>query len=188
MVLFTLTAALAAPPSSSLGGEDGSLTWDVVSSEAEVTLEGRSPKWTVSHTAKADFSPVRTQRTDADGQTLTIDYSAAGATLVKDGKTVELSQPGLWDGDTLDVRLGYLVSVGKPEQTFHAVDSGSAKVYRFDSQNVGAERCGTEACTHVLVQLAGMLRWVGPSFHYWFAADGELLKFEGPAGTFVKGN
>ncbi|TNE90437.1 MAG: hypothetical protein EP330_08050 [Deltaproteobacteria bacterium] len=186
MVVFSLLTALAAPPSSSLTGEDGTLDWTVSPTEAGITVDGKSPKWTVHHEARADFTPVRTERLDIEGNKVVIEYNASGAVLTVNNETTRFSQANLWDGDTLDVRLGHLVSTGKPVQKFKALDSGSGKVYGFDSQDLGEEQCGAAACRHVLVQLTGIYRWVGPSFHYWYAADGELVRFEGPAGNFAK--
>jgi hypothetical protein len=87
----------------------------------------------------------------------------------------------------VDVRLGAEVAAGRTDQAFSVVDPGSGKVYSLDSATVGGETCGTEPCTHVRVQLTGMLRLVGPTWHYWYLADGQLVRFDGPAGTFAVG-
>ncbi|MCB9679393.1 MAG: hypothetical protein H6737_30090 [Alphaproteobacteria bacterium] len=183
-MLAMILAALAAPPSSHLKGASGELVWEIEARDGGVHVEGRSPKWRVVHEAAADLSPRHTERT-VDGQTTVVDYTAQGATVTfPGGRTVVIETPGIWDGDTLDVRLGQAYADGRPAQVFKAVDTASGKVYRFDSQLVGPDQCGAQACGHVLVQLTGMLRALGPSFHYWFAADGRLLRFEGPAGEF----
>lgn len=184
MTTWLLMTALAAPPSSTLRGDEGTLTWTVTPSTDGVRIQGSSPKWTVDHTAKADFTPVRTTRTSAAGETVTVTYTPTGATVAFPDREVTVSRAGLWDGDTLDVRLGALSAKGETTQRFHALDPASGKVYEFDTQLVAAETCGASPCTHLLVQLTGLLRWVGPSFHYWYAPDGQLLRFEGPAGTF----
>jgi hypothetical protein len=182
--ILWLAAALAAPPSSTLTGPEGTLEWKVESTADGVKLEGRSPKWTVLHEAAADFSPKRTVRTDAIGNEVTVEYSATGAVVKLPTGTVSVDGKGLWDGDAVDVRLGWLVAKGKPENAFQAVDPATGKVYSLDSQLVGNETCGAAPCTHVLVQLTGLLRYVGPSWHYWYAADGKLLRFEGPIGAY----
>lgn len=187
MFLLATLAFAAPPPSSTLTGPGGTLKWEITTEGSEVHVHGESPKWQVEHVASADLTPVRTVRTNPDGTVVTIEYGASEAIVTMPNKTLTHTQPGLWDGDTLDVRLGAEAAAGRFEQKFQAVDTGSGKVYKFDSQKVGDEQCGERACTHVLVQLTGMLRWVGPSFHYWFAKDGKLLKFEGPAGEFEAG-
>lgn len=183
MFSFILLSALAAPPSSSWSSAEGALTWCVRETSEGIAIDGESPSWRVSHVANDDFSPIRTTRVDAEGDEVRVAYRLDGATVARDGRTVSVRQADLWDGDTLDVRLGYVVGQGQAAQRFSAIDSSSGKVYDFDSQWVAEETCGAERCTHVRVQLSGLLRWVGPSFNYWFAADGRLLRFEGPAGT-----
>jgi hypothetical protein len=181
-VLFAL--ALAAPPSSALSGDAGKLSWTVAAQGDEVVIDGRSPRWTVHHVADAQLRPVRTERT-ADGRTVVLVYAPGRVTVEIDGRTVVHEAHDIWDGDTLDVRLGSLVaSKNSPARVFQAVDSASGKLYRFDSQDLGLETCGARPCRHVLVQLTGLYRFVGPSFHYWYADDGRLLKFEGPIGVY----
>ncbi|MCO4746398.1 MAG: hypothetical protein KC912_16495 [Proteobacteria bacterium] len=186
MLSFLLvTAALAAPPNSTLEGPGGALTWTTTPSAAGLVIAGSSPKWKVTHQAGADFTPKHTERVDATGTKVVVAYRPDGATVTFEDRVVQIDEDGLWDGDTLDVRLGSLIVADRVEQRFRMIDSSSGKVYGFDSQLVGEESCGASACAHVLVQLTGMLRWVGPSFHYWYAEDGRLLKFDGPAGTFI---
>ena len=183
--LATAGVALALPPSSDLGGDDGSLTWSVSRSGDTVTIRGKSPRWTVVHTATADLTPIRTERSEPDGRSVVIDYTTSGATVVLPERTVVLDEDDIWDGDTLDIRLGQRAAAGRPEVSFRAVDTASGKVYGFESTEIGEESCGDRAYTHVKLTLSGLLKAVGPKFHYWFGADGQLLRFEGPAGTFV---
>ncbi len=177
--------ALALPPSSSLGGDDGELTWSVSRSGDTVTIRGQSPKWAVVHTASTDLEPIRTERTEPDGRTVVIDYKGSGVTVVLPERTVIHEEDDIWDGDTLDIRLGQLAAAGHPATKFRAIDTASGKVYGFESTEIGEETCGSHTCTHVKLTLSGLLKAVGPKFHYWFAGDGQLLRFEGPAGTFV---
>ncbi len=149
-----------------------------------VTIEGKSPRWTVTHRANADLTPLHTDHTDADGRTVTIEYGSSGAVVTLPDKTLTHDEAGLWDADTLDIRLGQQVALGKPEASFHAIDTGSGKVYSFATEVVGTESVGSTECTHVKLQLTGLLKMVGPKWHYWFANDGQLMRFEGPAGTF----
>ncbi len=184
LCILAAGTAGAVPPSSTLGGDSGTLTWSVTRDGGTVTIRGESPKWTVVHTADADLTPIRTERTDPDGRTVIIDYTTSGATVVLPDRTVVHDEDGIWDGDTLDIRLGQQTAAGRPDNAFRAVDTASGKVYGFQSTAIGEETCGTRACTHVKLTLSGLLKAVGPRFHYWFAADGQLLRFEGPAGIF----
>ncbi|MFT7519417.1 MAG: hypothetical protein ACI9MC_001558, partial [Kiritimatiellia bacterium] len=179
--LLTLVA-LAAPPSSDLTGPTGNLTWTTADSGDRITIEGVSPKWSVEHVADKSLNPIRTVHHNGDGTTVTIEYNASGATLVVDGERREVRGAGLWDGDVLDVRLGAEVASGRTNIVFTGLDPSSGKVYSFDTAKVADEMCGASRCTHVRVQLAGWLRHLGPTWHYWYASDGELLRFEGPAG------
>ncbi len=183
--ILPLTAASALPPSTSLSGADGELSWTVERTGDGITIRGSSPKWTVVHTADATLEPIRTVHTDADGRTVTIDYGADGARVQLPDKTIAHDEADLWDADTVDIRLGEYSAQGSPEVGFRAIDSGSGKVYSFESVRVGDESCGGQTCTHVRLQLTGLLRAVGPKWHYWFASNGQLLRFEGPAGAFA---
>jgi len=184
---FALLLLMAAPlpPSSTLSGSDGTLSWVVTADGEEVRLDGRSPKWTVSHWATPELTPLRTRRTDEDGATVEVAYSDTGAVVKLPKKTVTIDQPGLWDGDTLDVRLGALVARGTTDLDFAALDVANAKVYDFQARLQGQETCGSSPCSHIRVTLTGILKAVGPKWHFWFGADGQMLKFEGPIGTFA---
>jgi len=185
LALLAMTClAQAAPPSSTLEGDDGTLTWTVTVENDVITIGGTSPKWTVTHTARPDLSPIRTERTDEDGSVV-VTYEADRAVHVRDGKTTVRKESGLWDADTIDIRLGALSVVGQPVQTFTALDPASGKVYDFQTTDEGSETCGNRPCRHVKMTLGGMLKHLGPKWHYWFGDDGQLLKFEGPAGTFT---
>lgn len=177
----------AAPPSSHLTGDAGALTWTISEAGDVVTVAGSSPKWTVQHTAGTDLRPRATTRTNPDGAVTTVAWADGKVTVtLPGGKLVSHDDPDIWDGDTLDVRLGDRVKRGvDPAVTFSAVDSGSGKVYRFDAVDKGQETCATGPCRHVNVTLAGWMKMLGPSFDYWFASDGRLVKFEGPAGNFA---
>jgi len=187
MLSLFVAAALAAPPSSHLTGPEGVLDWSVSTTKDGVTIRGRSPKWAVEHVASADLQPVRTVRRDTDGNEVTVTYSATGAQVTTGERTQTLKGAKLWDGDTVDVRLGAEVAAGRTDLAFQVVDAGGAKVYSMDSALVGDDTCGATPCTHVRVQLTGLLRYVGPTWHYWYGADGALLRFQGPIGSFVAG-
>lgn len=183
VVVSLLPAALALPPSSRLGGPAGELTWTVSGAGGGVHIDGKSPAWTIAHDAAADLTPKRTVRTE-EGVTVTIDYRADGCTVRLPRETVEVKRAGLWDGDTLDVRLGQEVARGRTSFVFPAIDPATGSVYDFQVTHVGRETCGAAPCEHERVQLAGMLRYVGPTFDFWYGADGRLLRFEGPIGRF----
>jgi hypothetical protein len=178
-------AALAVPPSTTLSGPEGVLQWTVSPTANGVTIDGRSPKWEVHHTATSTLTPLGTTRRDADGVTVTVAYTAAGATVTLPNKTVEIDEPNLWDGDTLDVRLGALVAAGQADVDFRALDVATGKVYSFGARTQGRETCGDLPCTHVRVTLTGLLKAIGPKWHYHFGDDGRLLRFDGPIGTYT---
>lgn len=183
-MLLLAPLALAAPPSSTLSGPNGTLSWSVVETAAEVRIAGRSPKWTVEHTAGPDLAPRRTTRTGPEG-TVTVRYTAEGAEVTRAGETTRVSSPGAWDGDTIDVRLGAAVAAGRRSFTFTAIDAAGAKAYGFEASFVADERCGATACVHEKVVMTGVYRLVGPTWEYWYAPDGRLLRFVGPIGTFT---
>lgn len=171
------------PPSVVLAGAAGTLAWTVEARGGEVHVAGRSPKWTVTHVAAADLTPRRTTRT-ADGVTVTVEYGPSGAVFRGPSGEVRVDRPGLWDGDTLDVRLGYALANGEVPASFSAIDTANGKVYDFATETVGRETCGAVACTHLEVHLTGMLRYLGPTWQYWYDAGGRLVRFEGPMGRF----
>lgn len=185
MLFIFASLALAAPPSSRLTGPDGALTWTVTSGAGAVTIAGRSPKWAVDHVADPDLTPRRTTHTDTGGAAITVVYTPSGAEVTREGRTTTISAPGAWDADTLDVRLGTVIAAGGADFAFTAIDAAGAKAYTFDVTRVGSETCGSKPCIHARVQLAGMLKYLGPTWEYWYAADGRLLRFSGPIGAFT---
>jgi len=186
ILLVSASSAAAAPPSSKLTGPNGKLSWTVTTSGTTVSIEGASPKWTVQHEANLDLTPRRTVRSDADGNTVTVVYGADSTAVTLPNKTVTHERGDLWDADTFDVRLGDRIARGAGvDFRFDAVDPASGKVYGFSVETVDTESCGGAPCTHVKVRLTGVLRMVGPSWEYRFAASGKLVKFDGPIGTFT---
>ncbi len=190
--LFTLalmlvaTSAAAAPPSSRLTGDEGVLSWTVAEAGGQVVVDGSSPKWTVHHEATASMTPRKTVRYDADGRKVTVVYGADSVTVTMPSKTVTHDRGDLWDADTLDVRLGHIVSQGgSTDISFDALDPSSGKVYRFDAKTQGSESCGAATCRRVLVRLGGMLKLVGPKWEFWFAPSGQLMRFAGPIGDYA---
>lgn len=185
-IQILVMAAFAAPPSSTLTSPTGAvLAWTVLTTSTGVTMDGKSPKWTVHHEAALDFTPKRTVRSDASGRTVTVDYAPDHVVVHLPEKDVTHAVANVWDGDTLDVRLGQLVVLGKPDVTFQAIDPATGDLYGFAAARAGEETCGSRPCTHVHVNMTGFYRLVGPTFDYWFGADGQMLRFEGPAGSFT---
>ncbi len=192
LLLLALVATVAranpppVPPSSMLTGPNGTLSWGISASGDTLVIDGRSPKWTVHHVSRADLTPVRTERRAAAGNAVTVDYTAAGAVVHAAGKDTALTGTDLWDGDTVDVRLGRSAASGHPDVSFHAVDPASATIYGFEATGEGTEVCAAAtACTHVHLVMTGVYRLVGPSWDYWYGADGQLLRFQGPIGAFT---
>jgi len=184
----------AAPPSSTLTGATGQLSWTITPTHPPAqqgfTIIGRSPSWTVTHQADAQLQPSHTLRVDADGTRHEVRYhtqngTITGATVTDAAGEHELTQVGLWDADSIDVRLGQQVAQGAQTVRFAAIDLDGPKIYNFAAQVVDHTTCGHQPCTAVELQLTGLLRLVGPTWRYWVGADGELLRFEGPAGDFT---
>ncbi len=178
------TSAMAAPPSSTLSGPDGVLRWTVSTSEGAVTVDGSSAAWTVHHQASAALQPIRTERVDKDGARYVTVYDANGASVTGPGGETRFDEAGLWDADTVDIRLGQAIADGADSVRFRAIDVGGPKVYTFQAHVIGAARCGGEPCTAVDLTLTGALRLLGPTWHYWFGSDGKLMRFDGPAGVY----
>ncbi len=184
-LLLVLPALAQAPPSTVLTGATGTLSWTVSTTPSGIVIEGRSPEWTVHHEATADLVPARTVRTDAKGNTVTVDYTGAGATVALPNETIQHDEAGLWDSDTLDIRLGAHAARGWPgDLEFRALDPSTGKLYSFEAEKLGDEDCGGTPCRHVELQLAGWLGAVAPDWNYWFHSNGQLLRFEGPMGAF----
>lgn len=80
------------------------------------------------------------------------------------------------------MRRGHGASQGREACWFKGNDVSSGKAHTFDVSTVGGEPCDPTACARVLVPLTGALRWVGPSWNTWYSPEGQLLRFEGPAG------
>ena len=181
--LLFAAAALAAPPSSTLTGSEGTLSW-TVQTDGGVTITGSSPKWSVTHHAEADFTPVRSTR-EAEGQTWSVVYDATGAAITNpDGTTTRVDKANLWDGDTVDVRLGHHVANGGDSIKFAVLDAAGGKQWPVNATVNRNGGCSVP-CTHVRVQLAGAWRWVGPTWDYWYGTDGKLLTFDGPIGRYT---
>jgi len=180
------TSAAAAPPSSRLTGDEGVLSWTIAESGGQVVIDGSSHKWTVHHEATPAMKPKKTVRSDADGNKVTVVYGADSVTVTMPKKTVTHDRGDLWDADTLDVRLGHIVSQGgSTDISFDALDPSSGKIYSFDAKTQGSEACGTATCRRVMVRLGGMLKLVGPKWEFWFAPSGQLMRFEGPIGDYA---
>ncbi|MCO4768880.1 MAG: hypothetical protein KDA24_02545 [Deltaproteobacteria bacterium] len=180
------SGASAAPPSSRLTAPEGVLSWTVSITADGVAVSGRSPEWTVEHTAAPDLTPRSTMRTDADGSTVTVVYGPKATTVTLPSKTITHERADLWDADTFDVRLGDRVARRQSTDfAFDALDPASGKVYGFTAETVGEEACGTKACRRVKVRLAGVLKMLGPKWEFWFAPSGQLMRFKGPLGDFV---
>lgn len=185
LLLVLPHVASAAPPSSVLTGPEGTLSWTVTARESDLLVVGSSPKWSVEHVASPGLIPRRTVRSSTDGEQVTVEYTQTGAVVTFSDRTVTVERPGLWDGDTLDVRLGSQVAAGTTSLDFSALDPASGKVYAFQARDQGTEQCGEVTCIHVKVTLTGLLKAVGPKWHFWLGPDGQLLRFDGPIGRYA---
>ncbi len=184
VVLLMGAGGVSVPPSSELVGKLGKLQWTVEATKAGIVIDGSSPKWTVHHEAKADFTPIRTRRSTPEGRKVTVVYDAKGANFTANGEKSRINEKGLWDADSVDVRLGAVIASGKTEVEFPAIDTDSGKVYTFAAEVEEKTRCDGIPCTHVELHLTGFYKLVGPSWQYWYDAKGRLLRFEAKWGKF----
>lgn len=186
-VVLLVAAGGQLPPSTTLQGAAGKITWSVKKDGDKIIIDGKSPRWKVHHEANANFTPIRTEREDQDGVKVTIVYTAKGATMTRGDEKFEHEQEGLWDGDSVDIRLGAIFAANweTKEVKFTAIDSDSGKTYEFLAERIAEEQCRETRCVHVELGLAGwFMRKVGPSWDYWFAPDGKLVRFEAKWGKF----
>ncbi|MDF1562746.1 MAG: hypothetical protein P1V51_06865 [Deltaproteobacteria bacterium] len=183
-MLLTAAGALSAPPSTVLKGPLGKLEWKVKTTESGLVIDGTSPKWTVHHEAKADFTPILTKRSNPEGRKVEIRYDAKGADFTVNGEKSRIKQKGLWDSESVDIRLGAITAAGQTEVEFPAIDTDSGKVYTFGAEVKEKTSCQGVPCTHVELHLTGFYKLVGPSWDYWFDAEGKLLRFEAKWGKF----
>ena len=170
--------------STTLYGDEGSLSWQVRASGADVSIVGRSPSWKVTHTATADLAPILTDRADDQHRRTQIRWHDTGATVTLGERTTELDEAGLWDTDVLDVRLGFEVQRGARRFAFRGIDPKNGTVFAFTGEVVGTEPVDGVACHHLVLRAAGVLGWVSPTWHYWYDEHGRLRQFDGPAGRF----
>lgn len=177
IVLFALIA-LAAPPSSTLTGQQGTVSWQVSERNGQLRLKGAIDGWDVRHTASQSLVPVRTVYTDPKGGMVALEYGEEGVEVrLSDGSIKKLEAQGLWDVGTLPLRLGYEVALGNTALTAVGVDR-KGKLREFDVSKVADEPCGPVACVHVVV------RGKGAAGDYWFGPDGGLMRTEGKRGDF----
>lgn len=169
------------------------LTWTVTRADGEVRITGTHPNWRVEHRAKPDGTPLRTVRR-AKGTTTTVTYTATGAQVEQtDAKgkslTATITEPGLWDGDTLDARLAGLPwGNGKKVQfTIVDVEKADGTVYPMRAEYEGLEACSGEPCHHVRLGLGDFRRAFGPKYDYRFATapGARYLRHDGDDLTFI---
>lgn len=187
VVALTAAGELKLPPSTTLQGAAGKITWTVKKEGDKIVIDGKSPRWKVHHEANVNFTPIRTEREGEDGVKVTIVYTAKGAIMTRGEEKFEHEHEGLWDADSVDIRLGatFAANWEKEEVKFTAIDTDSGKTYEFLAERIGEEQCRDTRCVHVELGLAGwFMRKVGPSWEYWFAPDGQLIRFEAKWGKF----
>lgn len=170
--------------STTLYGEEGSLSWTVTPAGTELHLAGRSPSWRVAHVATRGFVPILTERVDDRGHRTVIRWLDTLVTVTSGDHVRELDEPGLWDTDVIDVRLGYELARGRTHFAFRGLHPKSGALYDFAGEVVDTEPIAGEPCRHVLLRVAGVIGWVAPTWHYWYDATGRLRQFHGPAGKF----
>lgn len=169
------------------------LVWTVARIGGEVNITGVHPKWQVEHRAKPDGTPLATVK-KAGGATTKVTYSADGAQVERtDAKghvsTATIKRKGLWDGDTLDVRLaGVTWSKGtKVQLRIVDVDAADGTTYPMVAEHVGEEQCNAVPCHRVLLALDDLRRAFAPSFEYRYAtaAGAKYLRHDGDGLVFT---
>ena len=130
----------------------------------------------------------------AGGNTTRVTYAADGALVERTGADGKISkatikEKGLWDGDTLDVRLaGIAWSKGKKvEMRIVDLDSADGTVYPMVAEYVGEEKCGEAACHRVHLALNDLRRMFAPSFEYRYATEpgAKYLQHDGDGLVFI---
>lgn len=195
LCLSSLAAADAFPWEgvSTLTDKKGqTLTWTVQRVEGEVRITGVHPKWQVEHRAKPDGTPLTTVK-KAGGKITKVTYSAEGAELERTDAKGKISkksvkEKGLWDGDSLDVRLAGLAwsKDKKVRMKIVDVDDDLGAVYPMVAEYVGEEKCGALPCHRVHLALDDFRRMFAPSFEYRYstAAGAKYLQHDGDGLVF----
>lgn len=169
------------------------LVWTVARGDGEVKITGVHPKWQVEHRAKPDGTPLTTVK-KAGGNTTRVTYSAEGAQVERtDAKgkvsTATIKEKGMWDGDSLDVRLaGITWSKGKKVQMkIVDVDAADGTTYPMVAEYVGEEKCNDVPCHRVHLALDDLRRMFAPSFEYRYAtaAGAKYLQHDGDGLVFT---
>jgi len=194
ILLMLISSAPAIFPwegtSSLKNAKGGVLSW-TVSTDTEkdlVTVQGRHPDWTVTHTSHADGTPISTVKV-SKGITTRVTFDAKGATYERTGTVAHrVDRAGLWDADTLDVRLaGISWSKGKKVR-FEVIDTDSeaGDLVPLVAEYVGQEDCGALRCHHVHLALSDWRRPFGPSWDYFYGvtAGAPYLGFESGGQKF----
>jgi YD repeat-containing protein len=168
-----------------LTSPDGqTLTWTVEREDGEVRIKGVHPKWHVEHRAKPDGTPLSTVK-QLNGNTIRVTYSGDGASVERTdatGKTshITLKVEGLWDADTLAVRLaGLRWTAGKKvRMKILDVDLADGTVYPMVAEDLG------EGCVHLEVD--DFRRLLAPSFEHCYApgVGAKYLRARSGGDTF----
>lgn len=172
---------------------DRALTWAVCRVDGEVRITAVHPHWEVEHRAKSDGTPLLTVHRQG-GVTTRITWTEEGAQVERtnvnnERSVVTIQEKGLWDGDTLGVRLaGMSWSDGvKVHLRLIDVDLGDGTTYPMVAEYAGQERCGDFPCVHVHVALGDFRRTFAPSFDYRYAleAGAKCLQYDGDGLRFT---
>jgi YD repeat-containing protein len=169
------------------------LVWTVQRVDGEVHITGVHPNWQVEHHAKPDGTPLFTVKKTKAGTTR-VTYTAEGAQLertdAKGAKShVTITERGLWDGDTLDVRLaGLHWSAGrKAKMKIVDIDAGDGSLVPMVAEYAGEEKCGDAPCHHVHLALDDFRRLFAPTWDYRYATavGAKYLQHDGDGFVFT---
>lgn len=183
-LILLATLALAAPPSTTLAGERGEISWTTTERDADIAITGVGTSWSVLHVADVDGLPIHTARTAADGTITTIDYLNWGVLVVTGTDKMRYVARDLWDADTIDLRLAELLHTSDDTLDFRAIDLADRQIHRFRAVRREVARCGGEVCTEIDLKVRGGIPGQGPTWAFWYDGSGRLIKMQGIGGSF----
>jgi hypothetical protein len=175
-----------------LASKEGKLTWTVTKKEGEFVIEGKHPKWEVTHRCALDGTPKETVRR-AKGHTVKLTWNATGVEVIQDegtksAKVTQVSEKGLWDGDTLDARLAGLPWAKDKKYEFRIIDTDDkvGNVVPMRAVYEAQEKCSEGPCHHVVLSYTGFGSSFVADWHYRYStsADARYLSYEHEKETF----
>lgn len=143
-----------------LEGKGGALVWQVKRGADETVIEGRHPKWSVVHRCAPDGTPRETVR-KVGTRTSRLLWTRTGVEYTWDvaaGKPPKkIDERGLWDGDTLEVRLAGIdwTKTRKVELRVVDTEKDAGDVVPLRAELEGQEKCALGPCNFVRLRYTG---------------------------------